>query len=97
MAFTEDLDDFFDTGDFAVDCLINTATPRTIGVIFSTPTEAVSVYEQSVEASAPFLICKTSDVAGVFRNHTATIDGTVYEIARISDDGNGTSRIYLKT
>ena len=100
MAFTEDLDQFFDTDDFAVPCSIDTTPPRSIDVIFSRPTESVSMYEAQVEAPAPFLLCKTGDLAGVRSGrsgNSATIDAVAYKIERIEHEGAGTSRVYLKT
>ena len=100
MAFTEDLDLFFDDDDFAVSAVINTTPQRTIKAIFSTPTDSVALYEQAIEAPAPFLHCKTSDVSGVRSGkgaNTATVAGTSYKIERIEHDGTGTSRLYLKT
>lgn len=93
----ENLDDFFGVDDFAQACVINTTPQRTINVIFSTPTEAVAMYDGSVEAGAKFLRCKTADVAGVSSRNTATIAGKVYKIRTIHDDGAGTSRVELKS
>jgi len=98
MAFPENLDQFFDTDDFAVQAIINTSpTPRTINVIFESPTEGVQMYETAVESDAPFLKCKTSDLSGVTRSNTVTVNAVVYKIGKIAQDGNGTSKIYLKT
>ncbi|HRJ90431.1 MAG TPA: hypothetical protein PLX39_17275 [Pyrinomonadaceae bacterium] len=96
MAFTENLDDFFDLDDFAVECEINTSPRRTISVLMSTPTEEVTLYEGAVEAGAKFFKAKTADIDGVRDGHKATIGGTVYTIRTIAEDGHGTSRLYLK-
>jgi hypothetical protein len=96
MAFAEDLDIFFDLDGFALACVINTDPPRTIMVIFSTPTEEVAMYEANVEASAPFLKCKTSEISGVKDGNTATVNAKVYKIRRIENEGTGTSRLHLK-
>lgn len=97
MAFAEDLSVFFDTDGFAVECVINTTSPRTIDVIFGTPTEGAQLYDSSVEADAPFFHCKTSDLSGVTVGKTATINTVVYKIKKIRDDGTGVSRVSLKT
>jgi hypothetical protein len=97
VAFTEDLDNFFDLDDFAVDCEINTNPRRTIKVILSTPSEEVTEYEQAVEAGGKFIKCKSADIVGVRDGNLATIDGTVYKIRTKTDEGAGTSRLYLKT
>lgn len=97
MAFDEDLDIYFDLDGFAVECLINTVPPRTIKVIFNSPTESLGLYEANVEAAAPYLKCQSADIAGVKRGRTATINAVTYTIERVAHDGNGTSNLYLKT
>lgn len=97
MAFTENLNQFFDTDDFAVSAVINTNPSRTINVIFETPTEETEIYNTAIESNAPFLQCKTSDLSGVSRTNTVAIAGTVYKIGLIRHSGSGTSLVFLKT
>lgn len=100
MAFTENLDQFFDTDDFAVSAVItlSDASTRAINVIFDSPTQSVDIYDVEIEADAPFLRCKTSDLAGVKNNDTVSVNSQIYKIKKITnDDGTGVSLIYLKT
>lgn len=97
MAFTEDLSVFFDTDDFAVEAIFN-LTPsgtRTVNVIFNTPSQEVRIYDQTIESDAPFLTCRTSDLATIPNRGTVTIDAVAYTIGKIVHDGTGVSTVYL--
>lgn len=98
MAFTENLDQFFSTDDFAVEAVftLSNASTRTVKVIFDTPSQNVEIYDTDIEADAPFLRCKTSDVVGI-ENGTVTVNGNVYKVKKVTkDDGTGVSLVYLK-
>mgnify|MGYP000538227379 CR=1 FL=1 len=99
MAFTEDLTQFFDTDDFAVEAIftLSPSGTRTVKTIFDTPTQSVDIYDSSIEADAPLLRCKTSDLASVKNNANVEIDSTNYKVKRIVNDGTGISIVYLKT
>lgn len=93
MAFTEDLSLFFETDDFAVEAIFGT---KKVNVIFNTPTQEVTVYDQEIVSDAPFLTCRTSDLSGVAPRSPVKVGGTTYTIARITNDGTGVSQVYLK-
>jgi hypothetical protein len=95
MAFTEDLDVFFDQDEFAVEATVNAFD---INVIFDLPTMDFNGAGGSVEGNHPFLTAKTQDLidANAKRNDDITVDGTDYTIALIRHEGQGTSTIYLK-
>ncbi|HEY0545315.1 MAG TPA: head-tail joining protein [Pyrinomonadaceae bacterium] len=96
MAFTEDLTLFFDPDGFAIEAVFNLSpTPRTASVIFNTPSQAVDIYDAQVEADAPNLLAKTSDLSGVKRGTTVTVNSVAYKVERIADDGTGVSTVYL--
>ena len=100
MAFTENLDQFFSTDDFGVTAIftLSNSTTRSVNVIFDTPTQSINIYETEIEADAPFLRCKTADVAGIKTNDTVVISGTSYTVKKkTQDDGTGVSLVYLKT
>lgn len=95
MAFTEDLDNFFDTDEFAVDATVNSYDFK---VIFDEPTQGVEGLDASIEETHPSFHCKTADLtaAAAKRNDTATVDGNDFTIAAIRKDGQGTSTVWLK-
>jgi len=99
MAFTENLDQFFDDSDFAVDAVFNLSPSgtRTVKTIFDTPTQSVDIYDTSIEADAPFLRCKTADLSNVKINANVLIGAVNYKVKRITNDGTGVSIVYLKT
>lgn len=96
--FSENLNQFFETNDFAVDAVINYGNnlTRNLKVIFETPSQSVEIYDTSIEADAPRLSCKTSDLTNVRKGNTVTVQTKTYEIIRISHDGTGISFLYLK-
>jgi len=100
VAFTENLDQFFDTAGHAVVATFKTAagaTIRTANVIFTGATGNVPTFEGvEIEAPQPFLQCKTADLAGI--NHTCkvTIAGITYRITNDLHDGTATSIVLLK-
>lgn len=96
MAFDEDLSQFFDIDDFAVEATIGTVPARTIKVIFETPSQSVEIFDTNIETDAPRLQCKTSDLVGVPSKSKITISGKTYDIGKVSDDGTGVSFMYLK-
>ena len=98
MAFTEDLTPFFDTDDFAVEAVFTraSATIATCNVIYDVPTEYRTMDTVSLAEDAPFLMCRTADIADVEAQDSVTIDGTAYTVAQIKDDGTGVTRIDLE-
>lgn len=99
MAFTEDLDQFLDTDDFAVEAVFSLAPSgtRNVNVIFDTPTQSVDIYDTAIETDAPFVRCKTEDLNGVKINANVQIASVNYKVKRITNDGTGISIVYLKT
>lgn len=98
MAFEEDLSQFFDQKDFAVEAVIKSgaAVIRTISVIFNDPTQDVAVFDAEVQSNLPFAQCESSDLVGVTHAHTMTIGATVYRIKDIHSDGTGISIVQLR-
>ena len=100
MAFTENLDQFFDTAGHAVVATFKTAAGdiiRTARVIFTDATGNVGLFEGSqVEAPQPFFQCKTSDLAGIDHSSRVLIGSTTYRITNDLHDGTGTSIVLLK-
>ena len=98
MALTENLDQFFDTDDFAVDAVITLTNSSTVAVkvIFNTPSQSVQIYNTDIEFDKPFCEIKTSDLNGVKRGNAILINSVNYKIEKIVDDGTGVSTLYLK-
>ena len=96
--FSENLNQFFEINDFAIDAVINYGTNQTrnVKVIFETPSQSVEIYNTSIEADAPRLSCKTSELNGVKTGNTVTAQSVTYKIIQISHDGTGISFLYLK-
>jgi hypothetical protein len=95
MAFTENLDAFFDTEEFAVVATVNAFD---LNVIFDLPTMEFVNGEASVEGQHPFLQCKTQDLidANARRRDEITVETTDYVISQIRHEGNGTSLVFLE-
>jgi hypothetical protein len=98
MAFTEDMDPFFNGNDFALEAVItlNDNSTRKLNVIFDEATDRVDLYDQNIEANVPTVTCKTSDLTGVKTRKQLTVSGKTFSIERIAHDGTGVSTIYLK-
>lgn len=76
------------------------------GVIFDENSQGVALYNDTqVEVANPSFECKSIDLEGVGRGMTVTFPklckgddgyGKTYEVARISGESQGTSRVHLK-
>jgi hypothetical protein len=99
VAFTEDLTQFFDQRDFAVEAVIKdgSAAVRSINVIFDDPRGQVVVFGADIEDALPSALCRTADLEDVEHGFTMTIAGTVYRIVGNQSDGTGTSTVQLRT
>lgn len=106
----KDLATFFDTDDFADECVITGPEPdeesedeqftRTLNVILNTETEAVTLYETNVESPSPSFLCRevdlmTAGVVDVRRGYGATVRGKAFTIERIAMDQAGTATVFL--
>lgn len=93
---------FFDTDDFADECVITgpNSFSRTLNVILNTPTEPVTLYETNIESPEPSFVCRevdlmTNGVVDVKRGMTATVRGLEFTIQRTAMDQAGTANVYL--
>jgi hypothetical protein len=98
VAFTEDIAQFFEENDFAVESVVKNGSTviRTISVILNTPTQETAIFDAGVELNLPFVQCRTSDLAGVRHGFTMTISSVNYQIIAREDDGTGVSTVQLK-
>ncbi len=93
-----DIDEILSTDDFAEAVVFDLAgTPLTVNAIFTEPTEGVSFGGMEVEAQAPTLMVKTSEIENVAPGHEVTVRTVDYTVERITNVGTGMSVVYLKT
>jgi hypothetical protein len=99
VAFDENLTQFFEVGDFAVEAVIKDGSTavRTISVIFNDPRQDVAIFDSAVESNLPFALCRTSDLEDVEHGFTMAIGGAVYRIVENQSDGTGVSTVQLRT
>lgn len=91
-----DLDAVFgSTDDFAVEVIFDSSI--TVNGIFTEATDETTNFGIAVEAQAPTVMCRTSEITAVQPRMTAEIDGTTYRVVRIERVGTGVSTVYLKT
>ena len=98
MALAEDLSQFFEIDDFAVEAVITLSnnTQKTVKVIFDKiPTTSI-LEDTAIVSDGPKFIAATADLNGVKEHNQALIGGKTYKVAEVSDDGTGISTVYLK-
>ena len=96
--------EFFNTRDFAVDCLL-VGPPdysKTIQVIFNAISDPITLYDTNIETARPHFFCLAEQIADLNRRlikqFTATLNGKTYELERLTDDQDGLIvTAYLKT
>jgi len=94
----ENLDDFLDAEEFAVQAVIELqdATSRTVTGIYDDPYLNAELGEYDMDTSRPRFTCKETDVQGVTRGDTISIDGTVMDIMTSPQpDGTGVALLDL--
>lgn len=99
MAFTEDLDQFFDTTEFAVSATFTKTdlTTITASVIFTDESDQENVFDTAIERHAAYLTVPAADIPGIVRGNEVNVNSTDYLIERIEKDGIGLKNLYLKT
>jgi hypothetical protein len=86
--FTENLDIFL--RDFGQSIILHLpAGDRTITAIFDNAFFDAAVGQTVLDTTQPRFESKTSDLAGLAREMTVTVAGTVYSVQQIQPDGNG--------
>ena len=100
MAFAEDLDLFFDLGDFAVEAEIrqpDNTLVRRANVILSTPTQIAAIFDEAVAASSPFIQGRAADLNDARDNWKVVIGAASYRVSGSPfEDGTGVTIVYLK-
>jgi hypothetical protein len=99
--FAEDLTQFFETDDFAVEAEIqqpDSTVVRSVNVILETPSKEERFFSSgSITNSTPKATAQTSDLDGVKRGYLLVIAGTTYELTEPpEDDGTGLSTMNLR-
>ena len=87
-----DLATFIDTDDFAVSITYNSAS---IAGIFDDEYKGVNPLTGEIEATAPQVIVKISDVSGIVHGSVLLINSTTYYVISIRPDGTGLTTLIL--
>ena len=87
-----DLPTFLDTDDFAVSITYNSTS---IAGIFDDEYRGVNQLTGEIEATAPQVIVKTSDVVGVAHGAVMVINSATFYVINIMQDGTGLTTILL--
>jgi len=98
VAFTENLDQFFDTDDFGVTATLTPSggSAATINGIFADDYIADDSDRMvPVSSSTPVFQCKTNDVSNAY-NGSLVVSGATYRIIEVKPDGTGTTMLVLE-
>ena len=87
-----DLPTFLDTDDFAVSITYNS---KSIAGIFDDEYKGVNPLTGEIEATAPQVIVKISDVSGIVHGSVLLINSTTYYVISIRPDGTGLTTLIL--
>jgi hypothetical protein len=93
--FEDDLDDFFDTDEFAIDIVYN---GKTLNAIFDDEFAAIEAGYSSIDSSDPQIMLKSSDVEdnNMADGDTISISGESFLIHSKQPDGTGVTTLILK-
>jgi hypothetical protein len=98
MIGDNDLDSIFESGDFDEDVIFATSpSPTTVRAWFTGKTEGNQLYGVDVEAQAPTLVLKTTDVPANVANMAVTVRSVNYTVKKSETSGVGVTTLYLKT
>lgn len=87
-----DLATFINTDEFAVSITYNSTS---IAGIFDDEYKGVNQITGEIEATAPQVIVKASDVLGIVHGSTLTINSATYYVINILQDGTGLTTLIL--
>jgi hypothetical protein len=92
----EDLTVFLQADEFAVTATValQDGTTRLVVGIFDDPFLNAQLGEYELDTARPRLTCRATDVEGVTRGDTATIDGEVFDVMT-GPQGDGTGMATL--
>ena len=90
MPFTEDLDVFFQTSDFATTVTVKSTQ---LSAIF----DHDYAEEFETEGEFPMLVCKTADLPNdLAHGDSVTIGSSTYKVVGIQSDGTGVTTLVLE-
>lgn len=91
------VDEFFDTGDFAVVATYTPAggSPVSIKVVFDAPFAITEVEGMQYQNIDPVAHCRTADVANATDEATLIINGVTYRVKEVQPDGGGVTNLAL--
>lgn len=98
MAFTEDIDAFFDTDDFATAATYTPdgGSPSTVKGIFDDEYFDEVGGSVGIEGSQPRFMCKLEDVSDVSQGDALSVNGISYQIVNVQKDGTGVVILVLE-
>ncbi len=95
MSFEENLDAFFNLGEFADEVTVLPGG-RKFPAIFDEQFFDPETGEVYLEGSKPYLTCKTSDIApDIAKGKKLTVKGRTFSVLQIQPEGTGTALIIL--
>lgn len=91
------VDEFFDTGDFAVVATYTPAggSPVSIKVVFDSPFAITELEGIQYQNTDPVAHCRTVDVANATEEATLVIEGVTYKVKEVQPDGGGVTNLVL--
>ena len=89
MTFSENLDEYFDTSDFAVAAVSGAVT--VYGIFENAYSE-----DLASQGTLPIMTCKTSDADLFAINNLLSIEGHTYYLRIKKDDGTGVTTMVLE-
>jgi len=93
--FTEDVDAFFDLGDFAVAATLTVSgVPGAVNVIFD---KSYLDPLGQFESSAPTAWLTTAAAGAAVQGDTLLVNATTYTIVEVMPDGTGVTQLRLRS
>jgi len=98
MAFTEDLDSFLNTDDFAIAATYTPAggTAKTVHGIFDNGFEGMGDGTVEVEATIPTFLVKAADVPSAAQGDALKVVSTDFLVKSVQPDGTGLTLLILE-
>lgn len=84
-----DLDEFAASADFIVDKDAATPVTVTINVLFYNEFQSAALYGNDVASQNPMVRCKATDIVGVDKDSTFTVDSVLYYVRNVHPNGTG--------
>ena len=83
---------FLDSDEFGASATWNSTT---FDVMFLSKYELAAIFDVEIEANEVSAICRDSDISGIQREQTFTVNSTAYKVKDIQPDGTGMTTLIL--